>query len=407
MNEPEHTLARSRLELRRQTVSWKSGADATGDVGGPPAGPFLAQARANADSAKLTPSNRLKFPKRLFLRFVRFFTERQTAFNRSVVQGLDALSDALGRQARRIGALEADRTRIEFLEQREREAGDSVARMEEELRDLRFRSLALSRSVTGSEASAAEEWDARGLHHGRFAELYSRFQDEFRGTPEDLQARMGSYVSRVQEGVSSNPPLPFLDLGCGRGEFVSALREEGVLAEGVDANPDLVSECRKSGVPVVENDLFAELAARADGSLSGVSAIQVVEHFDVEALLQFLELARLKIAAGGLLLLETIDVSCLYAMRWYFADPTHRLPLMPETLSFYVRASGFEEISCMPLHPVSQDIGGSMEERDALHDVVFGNQDFALFARRPNAGSTHSEAPGVGRRARHEGPNES
>jgi len=198
------------------------------------------------------------------------------------------------------------------------------------------------------------------------------------------------------EGIADVSSLEFVDVGCGRGEMVLALREEGVPAVGVEANPDLARQARRAGVPVVENDLFAELEARDDASLSGVSAVQVVEHLGVEELLRFLELAHAKIAPGGLLVLETIDVSCLYAMRWYLADPTHRLPLMPETLSFYARVSGFDEVSCVPLHPVDESVAGSGPP-EALREAVFGTQDFALFARRPAAASPAAAGSASGR----------
>jgi O-antigen chain-terminating methyltransferase len=226
----------------------------------------------------------------------------------------------------------------------------------------------------------------RGLQPDRLAQLYARFEERFRGSPEDIRQRVGVYAQRVARVIGPFSGLPFLDLGCGRGELVAALRDAGIPAEGIEANPTFAEVCRNAGIPVHQSDLFEELRRRPDGSLAGISAIQVVEHLQAEALVEFLELARAKIAASGLLVLETIDVRSLYALRWFFADPTHVLPLMPETLGFYVENAGFTELEVVPLHPVLEPVapppgGGKRIER--VTEVVFGPQDFALIARRP------------------------
>jgi hypothetical protein len=225
----------------------------------------------------------------------------------------------------------------------------------------------------------------RGLHSDRVAQLYARFEERFRGSPQDIRERVEIYAERVARVLGQFPGLPFLDLGCGRGELVAALRDAGIAAEGVEANPIFAEACRDAGIQVHQSDLFEELRGRPDGSLAGISAIQVVEHLQAEALVELLELARAKIVDSGLLVLETIDVRSLYALRWFFADPTHVLPLMPETLGFYVESAGFTEIEVVPLHPVPEPVappvgGGKRIER--LTEVVFGPQDFALLARR-------------------------
>jgi SAM-dependent methyltransferase len=183
-----------------------------------------------------------------------------------------------------------------------------------------------------------------------------------------------------------DPSLPFLDLGCGRGELVGALRAAGIAAEGVEASAGMADLCRKAGVPVRENDLFAELRDLPDASLAGISAIQVVEHLDVEAMLELLALAFDKLVPRGVLLLETIDVRCLYALRWWFSDPTHVLPLTPDTLAFFVRSAGFRDVEKMGREPVPEGIAAPPGESpgvDRLADVVFGTQDFAVLASRP------------------------
>lgn len=52
---------------------------------------------------------------------------------------------------------------------------------------------------------------------------------------------------------------PTLDLGCGPGRLVRALRDHGVVAWGVDSSAVAVELCRSRGAPVLHRDVFATL----------------------------------------------------------------------------------------------------------------------------------------------------
>ncbi|MEJ8279682.1 methyltransferase domain-containing protein [Pseudonocardia spirodelae] len=52
---------------------------------------------------------------------------------------------------------------------------------------------------------------------------------------------------------------PTLDLGCGPGRLVRALREHGVVAWGVDSSAVAVELCRSRGTPVLHRNVFAPL----------------------------------------------------------------------------------------------------------------------------------------------------
>ena len=64
---------------------------------------------------------------------------------------------------------------------------------------------------------------------------YVGFEDEFRGSEPEIAARLRAYLP-IFAGASD-----VLDVGCGRGEFLAALKEAGITATGVDANGDMVA----------------------------------------------------------------------------------------------------------------------------------------------------------------------
>jgi O-antigen chain-terminating methyltransferase len=132
------------------------------------------------------------------------------------------------------------------------------------------------------------------------------------------------------------------------------LRGKGIRARGVDANQAMVDLCRSAGLDVVQGDAVAFLEQQADGSIGGLAAIQVVEHFEPAYLTRFLRAAYDKMRPGAPIVLETINAACWMAFfETYIRDLTHRRPLHPDTLAYLVQASGFGAVDVRFRQPVA------------------------------------------------------
>ena len=176
---------------------------------------------------------------------------------------------------------------------------------------------------------------------------YVGFEDRFRGTQEEIRTRVDDYLPILSACAN------VVDVGCGRGEMLDALRERGVAARGVDANHSMVELCRARGLDVEESDAVSFLARQPAASVGGLVAIQVVEHFTPAYLLRFLGAAYAALAPGAPLILETINPSCWMAFfETYIRDLTHQRPLHPDTLKYLVQASGFSQVDVQFRRPV-------------------------------------------------------
>jgi 2-polyprenyl-3-methyl-5-hydroxy-6-metoxy-1,4-benzoquinol methylase len=193
-------------------------------------------------------------------------------------------------------------------------------------------------------ARAAEDAYAAMRQH-----LEVGFEDVFRGSSEDIRARQRDYA----DGFAGATDV--LDLGCGRGEFLELLRERGVSARGIEANPEMAAVCRTRGLDVAMATRSRTSTRLADESLGGVVALQVVEHLEPEYLVRLIETAHAKLRPGGRIVLETINAACWVAFfESYIRDITHVRPLHPETLKFLVVAAGFENVD---VHYRSPSVG--------------------------------------------------
>jgi O-antigen chain-terminating methyltransferase len=177
-----------------------------------------------------------------------------------------------------------------------------------------------------------------------------------------------------------------LDVGCGRGEFLSLLREAGVDARGIDADADMVAYARGEGLDVEQADALDRMAALEDGSLGGIFAAQVVEHLPPSTLTRLLELAALKLRPGGVFVAETINPLSPLALRSYFADLTHAQPLVPETLALLAEQAGFRQVETRFLNEPDEKLAAPDDPVIAanvrrLNELLFGPLDYAIIAR--------------------------
>lgn len=223
-----------------------------------------------------------------------------------------------------------------------------------------------------------------------FAFDYFAFEELYRGDESDIQQRQKAYLDYFRGRTD------VLDIGCGRGEFLELLRENGVSARGVELGTDQYLLCKEKGLDVVQGDLFEVLESLPDGSLGGIFSAQVIEHMTASDQLRYLALAYQKTRPGSPVLFETINPECVYAfVHNFFLDPTHVRPVHPETLRFAMESSGFSNVEVRYSGPASDKqipplhLDGdpaSLAQFNAaisgLNNLLFGYQDYAAIGWR-------------------------
>ena len=169
---------------------------------------------------------------------------------------------------------------------------------------------------------------------------YSKFEDSFRGSREDIIARLSGYEGLLEQWPHAQESQA-LDLGCGRGEWLQLLDKHGYQAKGIDINPVFVQQCRTLGLNAVCIDVFSYLEQLSDQSCSLVSAFHLIEHLTSNQVFVLLkQLARI-LRPDGLLILETPSIdNILVATKSFYIDPTHVNPIHPEFLTFTIQSLG-------------------------------------------------------------------
>jgi O-antigen chain-terminating methyltransferase len=233
---------------------------------------------------------------------------------------------------------------------------DSLAELRTQMTVLHRTTQLLTRQLAESAppASDVRAPDERVSHppsDSLASAAYVGFEDEFRGSEASIRQRLSEYVP-LFAGTAD-----VVDLGCGRGEFLRLLREQGIRARGVDTNGEMVAAARTHDLDAVCGDALSFLTSVPEESVGGLFASQVIEHLEPAYLIQLLAAARRGLKPGAPIVLETINPACWLAFfSSYLRDPTHVRPVHPETLQYLLRAHGFERVSLRYSAPVPDQV---------------------------------------------------
>ena len=212
---------------------------------------------------------------------------------------------------------------------------------------------------------------------------YFRFENYFRGSRETVKQRQEIYLEYFRNCRS------ILDIGCGRGEFLELMRDNGLSAVGVDTYPDFAEYCCSLGLNAVCDDGIGYLS-RIE-SVDGIFVGQVVEHLTVDQIINLIETAYSKLSDDGVIIMETPNPQSLSIyVNAFYIDPSHVKPVHPETLKYLLKNAGFSSIETVFTESSKPDITipplKNEEEFNTamatVQNMLFGSQDYAVIARK-------------------------
>jgi len=337
-----------------------------------------------------------KIVRRLLRWYINPLVAQQNEYNLAATDLLASLQGATEEMRQRVEAngmslaqaVQAQTAQLALLQQRHEEA----------LETLRLRVQRVeNRSRVGSSAPVPAQPAAQADIIDYFL-LGAQYRNRVQMT-ERLHDYDDVWTARAQT-LSSSPlaALPVLDLGCGRGELVAHLQKLGLRAYGIDTDADALRIGQEEGLDLRQADAMAHLQSLADNSLAGVVMIQVIEHFTPAQLAHLFRLIEQKLAPGGLLLAETLNPACVYALtNWYLMDPSHQAPLHSSLVRFLLEQAGLYRVEVRFMHPVPaaerlQPVGGDdptaqaavwRDNIERLNHILYGPQDYAALAYKP------------------------
>lgn len=218
-------------------------------------------------------------------------------------------------------------------------------------------------------------------------QFFADFEAKFRGSRTEILQRLRAYLPYLENELRT--PIEqrrrFVDVGCGRGEWLELMSEMDIPCLGVDLNTAKVEECVAQNLAAIATDAIAYLKQQEANSLGGVTGFHIIEHLPFPILVELFDAAFHALAPGGVLIFETPNPENLIvgACNFYY-DPTHLNPIVPDVAQFIAQQRGFSSAQIKRLHPFPDDyqMSGNTALDQTLNKFLFSAQDYALIARK-------------------------
>ncbi len=316
---------------------------------------------------------------------IRNSNDRGDLFN-THLGNLDHRADTMQQQIDKVEerASELNR-RLEMLDRQSDDFSASVAKLLMNKRNEKTPSSRIEKATLPSEASELSH-----LENDYVLVDYFKFQNHFRGTRSLIRDRQSIYMPYFE-----NCRGQVVDIGCGRGEFLQALKQHGVSAFGIDLYPEYVIEGELHGLDIRQGDAI-EFLKTTDQRFGGIFCAQVVEHINFAQLQELCAAAYSALEPDAYFIIETPNPTCLTTYTdSFYVDPTHVKPVHPQMLKYILSEQGFRDVTIIftecsrvqePLPMLRGNGIDNIEEmNDALtrvSDLLFGSQDYAIIARK-------------------------
>lgn len=179
-------------------------------------------------------------------------------------------------------------------------------------------------------------------------------------TDKGLKINNGAIARRLRGWLPAAKDVSCLDLGCGAGDLLLALRSMGFTnVAGVDGGPEQVRIAKSRNLDVVQGDIV-DFLSKTERTFDLIFAFDVIEHFTKDEVLDLLALIHTRLSPGGRLILQTPNAISPWASHYRYGDLTHELIFSPECLATTLRMSDLIPIGIREVAPYPHGLVSSV-----------------------------------------------
>ncbi|MBR1442783.1 MAG: class I SAM-dependent methyltransferase, partial [Firmicutes bacterium] len=169
---------------------------------------------------------------------------------------------------------------------------------------------------------------------------YFDFENKFRGSRSVIKESQRDYLGYYEKGSDDY----VLDIGCGRGEFLELMKENGIKARGIDVYEPFVEFCKGRGLMAQQADALGFVSSLEDESLNGIFMGQVIEHINTDYAIALIREAKKKLKKGCYFILETPNPQNLGTYFNFYLDPSHIKPVHFMLTEYLFSSAGYERV---------------------------------------------------------------
>lgn len=176
--------------------------------------------------------------------------------------------------------------------------------------------------------------------------IYESYVENSMGGAMQHVPKFAQFIYNYKRFFPADLNLPVLDIGVGRGEMLSSMRDWGYKNYyGIDISASTIAYCNKLG-------LQCELVANTEqwlldksGVYSAITLLDVLEHIPKQNVISFLVAVSKALAPGGVLIIQTPNLQAYESYLHRYNDFTHEVGFVEHSLEQVLLAAGFAKAS--------------------------------------------------------------
>lgn len=196
------------------------------------------------------------------------------------------------------------------------------------------------------------------------ANFYDQYVSRFKGIDAALSREsQSSYFTWCEykflpllEGL--RPEAKILDIGCGSGAMLEFLKNQGFNnVQGIDISKEQIDLAIQKGYDAEVQDVFDYLNNKPE-MFDAIIALDFIEHFHKEEMLELAQLLFNSLTNGGRLILQTPNGEGLFPRQIIYGDLTHLTIFTPNSLKQLFLKVDFHEFYFYETGPVPKNLTG-------------------------------------------------
>jgi SAM-dependent methyltransferase len=171
---------------------------------------------------------------------------------------------------------------------------------------------------------------------------YRRFHD---GSADDIERMKEWLVAFLRDDLPSDRSVPVLDIGCGVGFALHALRTmdfENI--RGIETSAEQADIARSAGFTVDVVEDTAGFLADNPQTFGTILLMDVLEHIPILEQIPTIRMIRRALRPDGRVIITVPNANATLASRWRYIDFTHHCSFTEHSLYFVLRNAGFCDV---------------------------------------------------------------
>jgi len=158
----------------------------------------------------------------------------------------------------------------------------------------------------------------------------------------------------IRRARISSPDAAIVDLGCGFGRLLLALKRAGYSnIRGVDLSPEQVGIAASLGLDNVAcDDVISYTRQLASASVDVVFALDLLEHLPKDALLELVGEVYRVLKPGGRFVVHVPNGEAIFSGRVLYGDLTHHRAFTQMSIRQLLSMHGLSDIACFEDRPI-------------------------------------------------------